>query len=178
MLQCGIIRPASSWASLIPMVSKNTPGDGVHAGITCPSTIRLFQTVPSFHTFRILPLHAMALKLLQGRPWSRTPSDSRGSRWHPEDSSHHAFWPVQIIVGAIQPTQCCTNLSTFYSSGALGITCLPHVYRWYPNHQHNCRRTSGTPTSPLHQFAGLRHRHQSHKVHIRRSGVEYTQPLC
>ena len=41
----------------------------------------------------------------------------------------------------------------------------------------NHRRTSGTLTSPLHLFAGLRHHHQSHKVHIRHSKVEFPWPL-
>ena len=39
-------------------------------------------------------------------------------------------------------------------------------------------KTSGTTMSPLHPFEGLWHSHQSHKVHIRPSRVEFSSQLC
>ena len=114
MMELGIIRPSSSClTSPLHMDQKTTPGDWrpcVDYSEQQHSSRPVSNPTHTGFCFRF----TWYSHLLENRSGSSVPSDSSGTRGHPQDSCHHAIWPIRVHAHALWPGQCSSNLSQVY----------------------------------------------------------------
>ena len=119
MLELGIICPSSSNWSLLSIWSLRNQVIGIHVETTALSTIALSLIIIPSYTYRTSPVHSIAklssanlisLESITRFPWNRPTFPKLLSQ------------PLLGSLSFLRPTKCCTNLPTFYRSGATLIT--------------------------------------------------------